>query len=180
VHDTYPEMWPLYRRYPEQIQRVDAARYMLLHHFGGVYADLDIECLRPFDTLREHRVVLPVTAPAGFSNDLMMSEPGHPLFATLIEHLERSLARWGRWYVPRHFRVLLTTGSLHLSLVTKQSPERADVYALPPELYSSQDRDHAYVYHWPGNTWAGWDTKLITGVYYRGKREAGRGKRDLL
>ena len=43
VHETYPEMWDLYRRYPEQIYRVDAARYMLLHHFGGVYADLDID-----------------------------------------------------------------------------------------------------------------------------------------
>jgi mannosyltransferase OCH1-like enzyme len=165
VHDTYPRLWPLYRRYPEQIQRVDAARYMLLHHYGGVYADLDIECLRPFDDLRRHRVVLPVTAPSGFSNDLMMTEPGHPLFATLIERLEESLSRWGHWYVPRHFRVLLTTGSLHLSLATKHSPGREDVHALSPALYSSQDRDRAYVFHWPGNTWAGWDTKLITGIY---------------
>ena len=24
-------------------------RYFLLYHFGGVYADLDVQCLRPFE-----------------------------------------------------------------------------------------------------------------------------------
>jgi mannosyltransferase OCH1-like enzyme len=30
-----------------------AARYVLLHRFGGVYADLDMECLRPLQPLLE-------------------------------------------------------------------------------------------------------------------------------
>ena len=165
VHETYPEMWDLYRRYPEQIYRVDAARYMLLHHFGGIYADLDIECVRPVDALRVHRVVLPATAPLGFSNDLMMAAPRHDLFASLIHELDRSFARWGHSYVPRHFRVLLTTGSLHLSRTVARARAKDEVHVLSPDLYSSQDRERAYVYHWPGNTWAGWDTRLLTGTY---------------
>ena len=34
-----------YDSYPMNIQRVDASRYFILYHFGGVYADLDYEIL---------------------------------------------------------------------------------------------------------------------------------------
>jgi mannosyltransferase OCH1-like enzyme len=170
VHAEYPKVWGLYRDYPEWIQRVDAARYMLLHHFGGVYADFDVECVRSLDPLRHHSVVLPATAPLGLSNDLMMSVPRHAVFATVIDRLARSRARWGHWYVPRHFRVLLTTGSLHLTMSVARSPDLDDVYVLPPELYSSQDRSRAYVYHWPGDGWAGWDTRLFAGLYAASRR----------
>ena len=40
----------LYDRYPREIMRVDAVRYFLLYHYGGVYADLDMECLRSVKT----------------------------------------------------------------------------------------------------------------------------------
>lgn len=170
VKDSYPHVWDLYRRYPEMIQRVDAARYMLLHHFGGLYADFDVECVRPLDPLRVHRAVFPATDPLGLANDLMLSEPGHAVIASVVARLERSFAQWQRPYVPRHFRVLLTTGSLHLTRSVSRAPQRGEAHILAPTLYSSQDRSKAYVYHWPGNAWAGWDTRLITGVYYGWRR----------
>ena len=37
-----------YDAYPSYIQRSDAARYFIIHHYGGVYADLDYECSKPF------------------------------------------------------------------------------------------------------------------------------------
>ena len=69
-------MWDLYRRYPEMIQRVDAARYMLLHHFGGLYADFDVECVRPLDPCAsiERCCSRPIAARVS-SNDLMLSVP---------------------------------------------------------------------------------------------------------
>jgi mannosyltransferase OCH1-like enzyme len=165
VREQYPEMWDLYRTYSEPIQRVDAVRYMLLHHFGGVYADLDVECVRSLEPLRQHGVVLAATAPLGVSNDLMMAMPRHALFEAVIQRLPRARARWDHWYVPRHFRVLLSTGSLHLTNTVARWPERGDLHVLSPELYSSQDRSRVYVYHWPGDAWAGWDTRLINGAY---------------
>lgn len=36
---------------PEPIERADASRNLYMHIFGGVYADLDTECLRPYNTL---------------------------------------------------------------------------------------------------------------------------------
>jgi mannosyltransferase OCH1-like enzyme len=115
AREHYPHVWPLWQRYPDQIQRIDAARYMFLLHFGGVYSDLDVECLRAVEPrCAQHQAVLPRTAPVGVSNDLMMTVPGDPLFAQLVAGLADAQARWGRWWVPRHFRVMLAAGPLHL------------------------------------------------------------------
>jgi mannosyltransferase OCH1-like enzyme len=165
VRSRFPALVPLFDRYPYAIQRVDAFRYLLLYDQGGLYADLDIECLRPFDDLRECRAVLPMTAPVGLSNDLMMAEPGHPLFLAAIEALPESFLRWQHWWNPRHLRVLAGTGSLHLTRVHRGFPDREGVTLLQPREYSSQDRSVARVYHLPGNTWAGWDTRVLSSLY---------------
>ena len=41
IASYYPWFLPIYLRYDQHIKRVDAARYFLLYHYGGVYADLD-------------------------------------------------------------------------------------------------------------------------------------------
>ncbi len=40
-----------YDSYPKTINRVDAVRYFFLYKYGGIYADMDFECLKPFDNL---------------------------------------------------------------------------------------------------------------------------------
>jgi mannosyltransferase OCH1-like enzyme len=45
----YPWFLGTYDAYPAEIYRVDAVRYFFLYHHGGVYADLDTECLQPLD-----------------------------------------------------------------------------------------------------------------------------------
>ena len=37
-----------YDAYPSYIQRCDAARYFIIYTHGGLYADLDYECTKPF------------------------------------------------------------------------------------------------------------------------------------
>ena len=48
IAQHYSWFLPIYDAYPSYIQRCDASRYFIVHHLGGVYADLDIECSRPF------------------------------------------------------------------------------------------------------------------------------------
>ena len=45
LHDKYPRYLPLYQGYTLDIQRADMIRFLILYHFGGVYADLDVEVL---------------------------------------------------------------------------------------------------------------------------------------
>lgn len=74
-------------------------RYFALHHYGGIYLDVDVECLQPFYNFTlEHSCFVsqePVEHPHFLnrmdeplvSNALMGCRPGHPFFKYVIRHL---------------------------------------------------------------------------------------------
>jgi inositol phosphorylceramide mannosyltransferase catalytic subunit len=51
VAEQFPWFLPFYDRYPKEIFRADAVRYFFLYKFGGLYADMDTECLKPLDPI---------------------------------------------------------------------------------------------------------------------------------
>ncbi|MCA1553972.1 MAG: glycosyltransferase, group 2 family protein, partial [Chloroflexi bacterium] len=51
IQTYYPWFLSIYDSYPQSNFRADAFRYFVMAHYGGVYVDLDCECLRPLDTL---------------------------------------------------------------------------------------------------------------------------------
>ncbi len=51
IMKTFPWFLKTYDNYKHTIERVDAVRYFILLHYGGVYIDLDMECLKPVDDL---------------------------------------------------------------------------------------------------------------------------------
>jgi mannosyltransferase OCH1-like enzyme len=53
VSEKFPWFLQTYDGYDVEIKRADAIRYMFLYTYGGIYADLDFECLKPFDSLLE-------------------------------------------------------------------------------------------------------------------------------
>jgi mannosyltransferase OCH1-like enzyme len=53
VTEKFPWFLATYDGYDMEIKRADAIRYMYLYTYGGIYADLDFECLKPFDSLLE-------------------------------------------------------------------------------------------------------------------------------
>ena len=55
IAEEHPALLPVFHGYADPIARIDLARYLILRRFGGVYADLDFECLRPIDGLLEGR-----------------------------------------------------------------------------------------------------------------------------
>ncbi len=44
-----PHIQEAYAALPKGAMRADLIRYMILHKIGGVYADVDTECLQPID-----------------------------------------------------------------------------------------------------------------------------------
>lgn len=75
-----------YASFPDDIQRIDAARYCLLASQGGVYVDMDIECLRSIDCLLPgHELILSRTN--GYNNAFMGSAPGHALWSSVFTNL---------------------------------------------------------------------------------------------
>ncbi|MDX1251610.1 MAG: cell surface protein [Gammaproteobacteria bacterium] len=53
IENYYPWFLPIYNAYPREIYRADAVRYFFLYQFGGLYVDMDTECLRPVSPLFE-------------------------------------------------------------------------------------------------------------------------------
>ncbi len=160
VHERAPELSELYARYPEAIQRVDAARYVILREFGGLYADLDVWCLRSVEPLLDSEVVLPRTTPFGVSNQFMLAVPGHALLEHAVASLPRAFEKWGRVW-PRHLRVLTTTGPLFMTGRLREFGVREGVRILTLDEHGHGDPALSYVRHLRGNTWAGWDTHVI-------------------
>lgn len=99
VEREFPDLVPLFRGYRDQISRVDLGRYLILTRLGGVYADLDCECLRPIDSLVHGQQFVIGVEPAeherldkavrrGLRNILcpsfIASVPEHPFWAHVI------------------------------------------------------------------------------------------------
>ena len=79
-------------------EKADIFRYEILNRFGGVYADTDFECLRPFDILHAYcDFYAGIEAPFPDQRDVMMgnaligSVPGHPILQCCLRRIaERS------------------------------------------------------------------------------------------
>jgi inositol phosphorylceramide mannosyltransferase catalytic subunit len=72
--------------------KADIARYEVLYKFGGLYVDLDMECIKPMDVFHHccdfyascyhHGQIIEICAFA--------ARPGHPLLKTVLQKLRRS------------------------------------------------------------------------------------------
>ena len=161
----YPVFLPVYKSYPYNIQRVDAARYFILYHFGGVYLDLDVGCKSNRDlsdlvytmTHLNKTAMLPQTQPFGLSNDVMFASKRSPLFKEAIEALSSN----SRWFGSPYLTVMYSTGPMFVSLVYNRllAEQQKDVLVIPPELYS--DRKTRYFKHLRGSTWHSTDAFII-------------------
>ena len=88
MEDNYSWFLPVYDAYPYDIQRRDAIRYFILHYYGGFYLDMDVEALKPIDDLLgDFELVL--SKLVGFSNAIMGSVPGHPLWLKVFDELAK-------------------------------------------------------------------------------------------
>ena len=51
LKDNYPDYYKTYNAFPLMIQKIDFAKYVILYHYGGVYVDMDVRCLKNATTL---------------------------------------------------------------------------------------------------------------------------------
>lgn len=159
IADHYPWFLPTFDSYPYPIQRADVIRYFVLHHYGGVYMDLDIGCKKKMDPLLYFPVVLPATIPVGVSNDLMLAEKGHP-FMDLVIH---NLVTFNHQYGTNYPTVMFSTGPMFLSAQYGLYPrdEAAEhgrrVRILPRRWYGKnapvEEMGDSFFIHFYGSSW---------------------------
>lgn len=140
IAEHFPWFIRFYRRYEFDIQRVDAVRYFILLKYGGVYIDLDFECLKPIDALlADEQCVLCLeprehcryhNLPYIISNAFMATTPRHPFFNNIIKELVfyRSNSSSINDFV------LQTTGPFVLNRVYERFSDQAALKILPSSL----------------------------------------------
>ena len=152
IAENYSWFLDTFDAYTYPIQRADAIRYFVLHHYGGVYIDLDIGCLDSLDPLLVYLVILPKTIPVRVSNDLMFAEEGHPLMAQTIHNLVTFDHSW----ILDYPTVMFSTGPMFLSaqysLYTYSTPASfeslGEVCILPKSLYALHIRSNHVRWRW--------------------------------
>ncbi|KAI0224280.1 Inositol phosphoceramide mannosyltransferase 3 [Lamellibrachia satsuma] len=160
ITQHYAWFLPTYHSYPYPIQRVDAVRYFILYHYGGVYVDLDLQCKFSFDavlanisrTSRNYRVVLAQTLPGGVTNAVMMTHPCSPFFRQLVTSLPDS----NHGYVLPYATVIFSTGPMFLTLRLNHYASRNEIYT-----FSNHEFRHVYFEHKLGSSWHSWDGRII-------------------
>ncbi len=101
ITEKFPWFLPRFNKYNVPIKKADAVRYFYLYAYGGIYADMDFECLKNFDALlTKHKdvgVLLgcmadaedhATTSPNNIPNALMISKPRHDLWICVFHVLE--------------------------------------------------------------------------------------------
>ncbi|MGH1329343.1 MAG: glycosyltransferase [Paracoccaceae bacterium] len=145
VAQSYPEFIALYRGYPLAVQRADLGRYLLLHHFGGFYADMDTDCLAPLDPIaQEARIVLCDEPRAQWGpardfgldrllfNGTMASPAGHPFWLHLARLAERCKSAAAK-------NVLISTGPVLLTAAVQSWPQKGDFSLNSCHLFAPQE-----------------------------------------
>jgi len=56
----YPTYYTTYLNLPVKIQKIDFFRYVAIYHYGGFYLDLDMNVMKPFDSLLDRTCIFPV------------------------------------------------------------------------------------------------------------------------
>ena len=147
-----------YRSYPFPIQRVDAVRYFILFHYGGIYIDLDIGCNVSLPDILSngfhYNVLVAATYPTGVSNQIMMAPRGHALFKAAMFHLGEQTTRWlGTPYTT----VMWSTGPMFLTKVISENVPLADILIIPQDQVFTK-----YFWRVSGGSWHNqWDSKMF-------------------
>ena len=157
VRSYYPQYLDIYSRFPYNVQRWDAIRYLILHKIGGMYVDFDYESVRPLDSLinkkaccfsqepESHCRVFHKKVDCLFNNAMMLCIPEHPFMAKIIEMVfrEETLQSLGSKAVC----VLKTTGPWMLVDLYNNlnDQEKSTIYLIPAKYVTPLDINQA---HW--------------------------------
>lgn len=142
---NHSELAPVYRsEFMGVAGRADILKYCILEEFGGIYLDLDCECLRPFGCLEHGELVLQKVErvlPSYVPNAIMMSaKPRHPLWTAILTR------DWAATLKPENRDVAVGIWGSHAILST------IELMKIPFENFPLIGR---YVTHHSKRTWKG-------------------------
>ena len=183
VQHHYSEYTELFHKYKYEVQRCDMIRYCILHRYGGIYADMDYKCKKPFGEVFEkwnkHDLYL-VQTPNSFNNDFCVSNSlmiarvkDHMFWKILLLEMNRVHDSYS--IMSKHIQIMLTTGPKILSKVYSIYRFRYKLGFLPHELFhplslkklvlEPEEEKKVYAIHIGNGGWESTDSKFINFLY---------------
>jgi len=152
IQTHFPDFLRIYDSYSTNIQRVDAARYFILYHYGGVYVDMDFESLRSIEPILEDEVCVFGKEPYEhcrihnkdmiISNAFIACTPRNEFIGALC----REASAYTRKRYSRHNRILESTGPFMLTRLFEQYPEKDQVKILEHDILYPLTKDEIKIY----------------------------------
>jgi mannosyltransferase OCH1-like enzyme len=153
----------LYHQLPERIQKIDLAKYLILQRYGGVYVDMDMECVQPLDSLFQkhphhdlylaeieigcvsNRLCLAImvlsagelTQGPYYNNAFFAIVPNHPIWDLVIMDIAAHVKS------NRHhdFYIQDSAGPMMLTRVVRMNPEFTfKFFSCPPSYFEPCDK----------------------------------------
>jgi len=144
----------------------DLFRYKLLHEHGGIWVDMDVTCLKPFDfaedyVLRPHRV--------GVVGSILKCPKGSPLMRRSYKETAAAVNESSTWLMPN--RILSrNVERLELGRFIKADLSNADSWLGVIRRFIEEPApipDEWYAIHWINEMWR---TLGEDAGYYRGRK----------
>lgn len=154
IAEHYDWFLAQYDSYPQNINRVDAWRYFVLHHYGGLYTDLDNVCkpksfLTFYELIKNEDVALPKVKQGNgnkehnVTNCFIASTVG----SNFWPHVWRMLQNPYKHYpykstvgsMSKYFNVIFTTGPSLLAESYNSYNAKDSVYLIPAEMCQPLD-----------------------------------------
>ena len=183
VQTYYSEYTELFHKYKYEVQRCDMIRYCILHRYGGIYADMDYRCKKPFDQVYDiwnKYDLYFVQTPNSFNNDFCVSNSlmiarvkDHMFWKILLLEMNRVHDSYS--IMSKHIEIMLTTGPKVLSKIYSIYRFRYKLGFLPHHLFhplslkklilEPEEEKEVYAIHKVFGGWESTDSKFINFLY---------------
>ncbi|MEM9211633.1 MAG: glycosyltransferase [Pseudomonadota bacterium] len=176
VAKTFPDLYDLYVSYPFNVQRADLFRYCVISKMGGLYADIDTDCLAPISPITEDDRLIVCEEPHARGdnmiqvrgrlslqfNGIFAAPPNHPFWPTLFSRMRNVSER------VRTREVLDSTGPCIFTAALEQFPDQMAIAYHSSHLFNpltasgvrdprppfGDYSDHCFASHnWAGSWW---------------------------
>lgn len=158
----YSYLWPVYKSYSQNIQRVDLARLVILHSEGGVYVDLDAFPTQNlyFDAFVNQDISLVVAQssyPSVLTNHFLAAQANRSFLSYALQNAYQYFKYQEALSWFPYWQVMLTTGPLFLTAVFDEYNHKTISRNAKHTLIITDYQLKDYVRHGGGRSWQGPD-----------------------
>lgn len=144
LEENFSNWISFYEKLTHNVQRCDLLRYLILIKYGGVYVDVDYECIKSIEETLESQTLAFGLEPEAHAkyhksdyflgNCFMASVPEHPFLIEFIESIKLKTPIIDIDKNDKYRYVMNTTGPIALNQFYQQNSKKESICLIQPEV----------------------------------------------